>query len=133
MNKNSYTTDKKGIKQLFEWLDISLEQTTQFIVKKIHDITPRDLNRPPKDPSAHVTWSLKSSIWYQRVKQLNYKAWSKQWSKNTKTWDEVSTYWEKLEFWTKHITKKSFIRKWINDNIDNIKLIFIQLAKKYLK
>ncbi len=133
MSNVKFTINKKWVKDLEKKLDFSLEWAVQFIVNKIQEITPRDLKRPPLDPSRHVTWTLKRSIGYQRIWSLKYKTWSKQWSKNTRTWKDANVYWEKLEFWTKYIKERSFIRKWIEDNIDGIKRVFIKLTNKYLK
>lgn len=131
--QSKYIRSTKGINKLHKALDQTLEQAVQFIVTKIHENTPRDLKRPPKDLSAHVTWTLKSSIGYQRKEELNYKVWSRQWTKNNKSWEYAETYWERLEFWTKYMKSRSFIRKGVRENLAKIKSIFAWLARRNLK
>ena len=98
----------------------------------IQDITPRDRKRPPKDTSVKITGSLKRSIGWEKVNQYKYKVGSKQWAKNEKSWEQTNTYWEYLEYGTKYMKPRSFIRKWVYDNISKSQKIFSKTLKKLL-
>lgn len=114
-------------------LDNALEELSMEAVWNIQDITPRDLKRPPKDLNAKVTWSLKRSIWYERVWKMKYKVWSKMWAKNSLSWEDVTTYWFDLEFWTKYMKPRSFIRKWVYDNLEKMQRFLAKSIKNKLK
>lgn len=130
--KTKYVENKAWITKYFNNLDNAIEDTAQFIVWKIQDITPRDPERPPKDPSQPVTWSLKRSIWYERVGLFTYKIWTKQGEKNSETWEDVATYWFDLEYWTKYIPARPFISKWVFDNVFEIEQFLGAIIRKKL-
>jgi len=131
--KTKYVPNKRGINNFEDLLDNAIEELSIKAVSKIQDITPRDKNRMPKNPNAKVTWSLKRSIWYNKESKFNYKVGSKMWAKNSLSWEETNTYWMHLEFWTKNMKPRSFLRKWIYDNLDYYRKFLIKKIKNNLK
>jgi len=128
-----YIENLKGIKWFENALDNALEELSQEAVSYVQDITPRDLKRPPKNLNAKVTGSLKRSIWYERSWKFKYKVWSKMWAKNTLSWEETNNYWFYLEFWTKFMKPRSFLRKWIYWNLNKLQKFLEKKLKNKLK
>jgi len=133
MSKTKFIKNVKGIKGFENVLDSALEELALEAVDKVVSITPRDLKRPPKDSKARVTWSLKRSIGYEKVWKWKYKVGSKMGATNTASGEETNTYWMHLEFWTKFMRPRSFLRKWIFDNIKPLQNFLIKLLKTKLK
>ena len=111
-------------------IDESLMITSNILVTKVREITPRDKKRLPKNtidrkdgkkPFSHynpvqinwhwyewVTWNLKRSIWMEKISSWNYAVWIIKWV--------TEEYWKHLEFWTDIMEERSFLRKWLVDN-----------------
>jgi len=132
-------------------IDESVQITSNILVAKVREITPRDKDRLPKnnidrldgetpERSSHykpvqiewhwyewVTWNLKRSIWMQKIWEWRYVVWVNQWY--------TEEYWRVLEFWTDDIEKRSFLRQWLEDNEKELtymlKSNFTKLLKKY--
>jgi len=130
--KSKFILNKIGVQKVENAIWEALFSAVLNIVSDIKEITPRDLKRPPKNPNVSVTWSLERSIGWQKINKFQYKVWSKQGAKNDKTWEATNTYWEHLEYWTKYMKPRSFIRKWIYDNIDKTQKFFTKTLKKLL-
>jgi HK97 gp10 family phage protein len=94
-----------------------------FTQREILKITPRDPKRPPKDLTAPITWNLKRSISYEKEDDFNFKIWTLQ---------NEAEYWKHLEFGTAWMPPRSFLRKWIIDNKDDIRKHFIKTLKKLI-
>ena len=114
--------DMQKFEKAINW---ALIETCNVWVDKIQEITPRDPNRMPKDPSQKVTWDLKESIWYEKVNDFHYKVWT--------VMSDVESYAWAMEFWTEHIPARPFLRKWINDNKKELERTFVQVANYFLK
>lgn len=108
-------------------IDFAVLAGAQVLEAKIVEITPRDLARPPKDPSRKVTGNLKRSIWTQRIDSGKYLVGVRQWYLN------AAKYGAYLEFWTVRMAPRSFLRKWIEDNINLIQNVIKQAFSQYLK
>lgn len=149
-----YTPNQKGIHDFEKALDDSLQLTALKMVGDIQKITPRDKDRLPnninrKDGQAprrqggvvniggnfypQVTGSLKRSIAFQRVHSLSYKVGSAQAGKNSKTGEQTNAYGMALEFGTKHMKPRSFLRKGILDNVASTNRFFANQLKQRLK
>jgi HK97 gp10 family phage protein len=103
----------------------ALIETCNVWVEKIVEITPRDPNRMPNDPTQKVTWNLKRSIWYEKVTGFHFKIWTMM--------DDVESYTWAMEFWTENIPARPFLRKWINDNKKELERVFVETTKKLLR
>jgi len=103
----------------------ALKETCNVAVDKIVEITPRDPQRMPKDPTQEVTWNLKRSIWYEKVNDFKYKVWT--------TMSDVESYAGVMEFWTENIPARPFLRKWITDNLKELERNFYKVTNYFLK
>ena len=132
-------------------IDESVQITSNTLISKVREITPRDKDRLPKnnidridwktpERSSHykpvqidghwyewVTWNLKRSIWMQKVWDWRYVVWVNQWY--------TEEYWRVLEFWSDDVEKRSFLRQWLDENKNELTYIlksnFSKLLKKY--
>lgn len=100
-------------------MEMALVDSVQLLQEKILEITPRDPNRMPKDPSRHVTGNLKRSIDYQQVGKFEFIIGTKM---------GEAEYGKYLEFWTPNMKPRSFLRKGILDNKD---LVAQNFAKRF--
>lgn len=101
----------------------ALVDSVQLLQGKIIEITPRDPKRLPKNIKAKVTWNLKRSIIYDQVWEFEYIIGTTQ--------DEAE-YWKFLEFGTVHMQPRSFLRKWLIDNKDEVLRNFEKRFKQVL-
>lgn len=92
-------------------MEMALLDSVMLLQEKILEITPRDPKRLPKNINAKVTWNLKRSIAYEQVWQFEFKVGTNQ---------GEAEYWKFLEFGTAHMEPRSFLRKWILDNKDEV-------------
>lgn len=129
-------------KELESALDFALLWATQFLQAKILDIAPRDLERLPeninrkdgKKPkrSTHfkpiniagswysgISGKLKQSISHEQAGQLEYKIGIVLWTANE--------YAKFLEFGTRKMRPRSFLRKWLADNEEEAINVFKSL------
>jgi len=90
---------------------MALLDSIQLLQEKIIEITPRDPKRLPKNIKVKVTWDLKKSIDYQEISKFEFIIGTKQ---------GEAEYWEFLEFGTAHMQPRSFLRKWLIDNKDEV-------------
>lgn len=121
---NTYAIEKS--------IDESLSITSNLLVTKVRENTPRDKKRLPKNTinrkdgkkpfrSSHykpvqinwnwyewVTWNLKRSISMEKLSNTNYAVGIIKWP--------TEEYWKHLEFWTDNMEERSFLRKWLVDN-----------------
>jgi len=132
-------------------IDESVQITSNILVAKVREDTPRDKERLPKNNidrldgktpqrSSHykpvqidghwyewVTWNLKRSIGMEKVWPWRYVVWVNQWI--------TEEYWIALEFWTDYIEERSFLRQWLEKNekelVHILKSNFSNLLKKY--
>jgi len=117
-------------------IDSTLLIWADVLVQKIKENTPRDKKRLPvntinrKDWEAPkrgshykplminwnwyewVTWNLKRSIWLEKKCTWQYRVWVKM--------GVTEEYARHLEFWTKFMEKRSFLVKWLTENVDEI-------------
>ncbi len=106
-------------------LGVWLLEWTLFLQQKIHEITPRDPQRPPKDPSRPVTGNLQRSIQHKKVNDTTYKIWVQR--------GPASSYAEKQEFGDATTPPRSYLRKWLADNKEKAQLVIAKTIKKFLK
>jgi len=117
-------SDFKFNNEMFEdILEEALFDSVLFLQDKITDITPRDPNRLPENPNAKVTWNLKRSVTVNKQWPLKYAIWVAQ---------NEAEYWFYLEFWTKKMWARSFLRKWLFDNKVEAMEIFANTSRKSL-
>jgi len=102
---------KLNTEKINKAMSMALYDSVLLLQERIIEITPRDLKRPPKNPSAKVTGNLKRSIAYQKMSEFQYKIGTTQW---------MAEYWAHLEFGTVRMEPRSFLRKWIADNKNDI-------------
>lgn len=134
MSKVTVTTRStfdEGI--LYEMLGNALEDTAQYVATEVRRITPRDPQRMPKNPNAKVTGNLKRAIvdsnwsypWVEKRSNLHYIVWVS---------NDIE-YAKYLEFWTKRMAPRSFLRKTMIDKekqiIDVLNSTFDVLTRKY--
>lgn len=135
---------------LLKAVDFALKSTADIIKSEIIDITPRHKIRLPEKTinrkdwikpirrKAHykpvkifwdwyswVSWNLKKSIENEKNWRFSYKIWVVKWP--------TSNYARYLEYWTKNMEPRSFLRKWLYDNSIKAKKTFIKAFKLYLK
>jgi len=139
---SKFTLNTKEITKAIKW---AMLDSVQLLEERILEITPRDPKRLPqninrkdwKKPKRRwwvasvggnyypqVTGNLKRSIAYQEIGAFVFKIGIKQWE---------GEYWEMLEFWTKFMAPRSFLRKWIIDNRADILKNFAKVFNKLTK
>ena len=148
------------IRDLFfdEAVDFALQEVSLFLVDEIVKITPRDLNRLPnninrkdgKAPyrSSHykpvqiwwnwyewVTGMLKRSISHEKIEDFYFLIWVQKGpaTKYAKYQEWIKKDWTILEYGSVFSPPRSFIRKWVYDNLDQAKKVFIAAIKTRLK
>lgn len=104
-------------------MEMALVDSVQLLQERVLEITPRDPKRLPKNVNAKVTWNLKRSIAYQQVWQFEFKIGTNQ---------GEAEYWKFLEFGTPHMAPRSFLRKGIIDNKDEVLANFKKRFKQAL-
>lgn len=88
--------------KLYDAIEYGMEAGLQNLVPKIKEITPRDPNRMPKDPSQPVTGRLKDSIDYKQLEKFKFIL---------GTLYKAPTYAYYQEFGTTKTPPRSYIRK----------------------
>jgi HK97 gp10 family phage protein len=147
----TFTKNQAEIDKVNNGLEVALQIAVLEMVKDIQKITPRDKKRLPNNINRkdgqkpnrrggvvniggnyypQVTGSLKRSIGHQRLDKRNYLVGSAQGGKNSKTGEQTNAYGLFLEFGTKHMKPRSFVRKGILDNMSKINKIFSEELKK---
>lgn len=128
-------------------VDFALQDMVLFLQQKIKEITPRDKNRLPqninrKDGKAPhrskrppvriwgnwypwVTGNLKRSISHEKITNFFFMIGVQKWP--------TTKYAAAQEFGTIHIPPRSFIRKWIFDNLDPAKRVFQKSFQEFFK
>lgn len=127
-----------------EAVDFALTEVCLFLVSKIIEVTPRDLDRLPqninrkdwKAPSRSsyfkpvqinwnwyegVTGTLKRSVSHEKIENFYFLIGVLKWP--------ATKYAMAQEFWTIHIPPRSFVRKWIFDNLEAAKELFARSIK----
>lgn len=125
-----------------------LKEVTLFFQDEILKITPRDLLRLPESIDRKdwqkpyrstpykpvfinwhwyvwVTWNLKKSIVHEELDELYFMIWVAKWP--------ATKYARAQEYWWVHNPPRSFIRKWIFDNISEAKRVFEKAVAYYFK
>ncbi|NDK09756.1 hypothetical protein GW846_03175 [Candidatus Gracilibacteria bacterium] len=128
-------------------INFALLEVTVFLEQKIRENTPRDKNRLPdninrKDGLAPirkgrnpviiggnwyegVTGNLKRSIGHEKLGDMIYQLGVKK--------GPATEYARAQEYGYAHIPERSFVRKGIEDNLEQAKNIFEKALKQYLK
>lgn len=120
-------------------IDNALWEWARVLQSEIIKITPRDPARLPKDPSRKVTGNLKRSIQYEKVSWTHYKVWVVwawvRWDRVISSWKWAtpSEYWIYLEFWTIRMKPRSFIRKALIEQKQNIEKIINKVFRLFIK
>lgn len=143
-------SDVVFVRDLFldEAIEFGLLEVVLFLQDKIIEITPRDKDRLPqtinrKDGKAPyrssyykpvmiggnwyewVSWNLKKSIWHERLNNFFFLIWVRK--------GPATEYARSLEFGTVHMAPRSFVRKWIFDNLHEAKKVFERAIKLKLE
>lgn len=130
-------------------IDFWIKEVSLFFHDEILKITPRDLERLPinnidrkdgKKPvrSSHfkpvfvnwhwyewVSWMLKKSIISEKIEDLYFMIWVSKWY--------ATKYARHLEYGTVHMAPRSFIRKWIYENLKKASTVFENTVSLYFK
>lgn len=112
---------------------MALNSTVSEIEKEISEITPRDKNRPPKDPERKVSWNLKRSIRSEMINDFNYVIWVMQWDEES--YAAMQEFWWVVEIprrrkwvviWTYfvYIPPRSYLRKTIEEKSEKFEKYF---------
>lgn len=109
--------------RVMDAVEFALDDTVLMLKEKVRDITPRDPRRPPKDLSRKVTGNLKRSI--SSEKKWKYKH-------IIGTMQSVANYGFHLEFWTRFMRPRSFLRLALIENEDEAKSHFIKIIRRRL-
>lgn len=130
-----------------EAIDFALKDVSLFFEQKIRENTPRDLERLPNNINRKdwlaptrkwmnpvmigwnwyewVTGNLKRSIGHEKIWRLEFQVWVKKWPASAYAYAQEYGYW--------HIPERSFVRKGINDNLEQAKKVYEKALKQYLK
>lgn len=117
-------TFKFNRKKLDNAIGLALLDTVQLVQQRIKDVTPRDPQRLPQDPSRKVTGNLKRSIVFEQTWKFSYVVGSAQ---------NTASYWKYLEFGTPYMEARPFITKWAFENTEEFKENFIKVFKNQIK
>lgn len=120
-------------------VNLALEEGARVLQGEIVQITPRDPNRLPIDPSKRVTGLLKRSVQYEKVSDTFYKVGVV--GAGVKDGQVVSVgkgatpaeYGVYLEFGTIRMKPRSFIRKAFVEQSENIQRVIQKVFNLYIR